>query len=81
MNAHKLAATFTEDGKLLLTGLPFHAGSTVEVIILESSDTTASASNLTQKAENLYPLQNKQPYHYEDPFAPAVSPEDWEVLK
>jgi hypothetical protein len=81
MNAHKLAATFAEDGKLLLTGLPFHAGSTVEVIILESSNTTASASNPTQKAENLYPLQNKQPYDYEDPFAPAVSPEDWEVLK
>jgi hypothetical protein len=35
MNAHKVAATFMEDGTLVLKGLPFHAGDTVEIIILE----------------------------------------------
>jgi hypothetical protein len=35
MNAYKLAATLMEDGTLVLKGLPFHAGDTVEIIILE----------------------------------------------
>jgi hypothetical protein len=32
MNAHKIAITFSEDGKLKLTGLHFYAGETVEII-------------------------------------------------
>lgn len=35
MNAHRLAATLMEDGTLVLQGLPFQAGDTVEIIILE----------------------------------------------
>lgn len=28
-----------------------------------------------------YPLQGKEPYRYDDPFAPAVPLEDWDVLQ
>ena len=28
-----------------------------------------------------HPLQGKQPYHYEEPFAPAAPLEDWEALQ
>lgn len=35
MNAHRLAATLRENGTLMLEGLPFQAGETVDVIILE----------------------------------------------
>jgi hypothetical protein len=35
MNAYKAEAILTEDGKLILTGLPFRDGRTVEVIVLE----------------------------------------------
>ncbi len=35
MNAYKAEAVLTEDGKLILTGLPFQAGNRVEVIVLE----------------------------------------------
>jgi hypothetical protein len=77
MNAHKLAATLMEDGTLVLKGLPFHAGDTVEIIILEQpKEQPASPSQQTE-----YPLQGKQPYRYDDPFEPAVPVEDWEVLK
>jgi hypothetical protein len=41
MNAHKLAATLMEDGTLVLKGLPFHAGDTVEIIILEQPKTVS----------------------------------------
>ncbi|QKD82775.1 hypothetical protein HPC62_11790 [Thermoleptolyngbya sichuanensis A183] len=77
MNAYKLAATLIEDGTLILKGLPFHAGDTVEIIILEQSkEQSASPPRQTE-----YPLQGKQPYRYDDPFEPAVPAEDWEVLK
>ncbi|MDJ1183098.1 hypothetical protein [Roseofilum casamattae] len=69
MNAHKLATTFIENGTLILKDLPFQAGDSVEIIILQQP----------QRSE--YPLQGKQPYRYDDPFEPAVSVEDWDVLK
>ena len=28
-----------------------------------------------------YPLQGKEPYRYDDPFAPAVPLEEWDVLQ
>lgn len=77
MNAHKLAATLMEDGTLVLKGLPFHAGDTVEIIILEQ----AQEKPTVQSRQAEYPLQGKQPYRYDDPFEPAVPAEDWEVLK
>ncbi len=77
MNAHKLAATLMEDGTLVLKGLPFHAGDTVEIIILEQPK--EQPTSLPTQTE--YLLQGKQPYRYDDPFEPAVPAEDWEVLK
>lgn len=50
MNAHKLAATLMEDGILVLKVLPFHAGDTVEVIILEQLKPR-------QLSQGDYPLQ------------------------
>lgn len=81
MNAHKLAATLAEDGTLVLEGLPFRAGAVVEVIILESPDAVANSFNQSDKTANLYPLQDKRPYRYDDPFEPAVPAEDWEALQ
>ncbi len=34
MEAHRTETTLTQDGALVLDNLPFHAGETVEVIIL-----------------------------------------------
>ncbi len=76
MNAHKLAATLMEDGTLVLQGLPFHAGDTVEIIILEQPK--AELPNQASQAD--YPLQGTV-LRYDDPFEPAVPAEDWEVLK
>jgi hypothetical protein len=74
MNAHKLAATLMEDGTLVLKGLPFHAGDTVEIIILEQSTLEEPV------ASNGSPLAGSV-LRYDDPFEPAVPPEEWEVLK
>ena len=73
MKAHRIETTLTEDGTLIIKDLPFQAGESVEIIILESQ-------THPQKA-NPYPLRGKQPYRYDDPFEPAVPLEDWEVLQ
>lgn len=79
MNAHKVETVLSEDGTLMLKGLPFSAGDAVEVIILERGNQSGKA-RASQAEPNLYPLRGTV-LHYEDPFEPAVSPDDWEALR
>lgn len=72
MNPHRIKATFTENGKLSLPNLPFKKGDEVEIIILECSS--------SKTISNSHPLKGTV-IHYDDPFKPAVSTEDWEVLQ
>lgn len=76
MNPYKLTATLTEDGTLLLKGLPFQAGEAVEIIILEQS----KEPTLSPDSSSQYPLQGTV-LRYDDPFEPAVADRDWDVLK
>jgi hypothetical protein len=75
MNTHKLALTLTEDGKLMLTDLPFHAGDTVEIILLEHPN-----KQFSQVFSSEYPLKGTV-LRYDDPFEPAVPIEDWDALQ
>jgi hypothetical protein len=43
MNAHKLKAVMSQDGQLLLNGLPFRAGDTVEVIVFAQTGMAPSS--------------------------------------
>lgn len=85
MNAHKIETVLSEDGTLMLQGLPFHAGDTVEVIILERSPSVfAGEASLKRLGESpsplekvmdrpepkLYPLRGKVLF-YEDPLEAA----------
>lgn len=72
MNAHRIETTLTTKGMLTLQDLPFDAGATVEVIVLERADEASSAPT--------YPLRGTVA-RYDDPFEPAVPIEDWEALK
>jgi hypothetical protein len=65
--------SLTQEGTLIIDQLPFHEGDRVEITIRSVQDTP------TQK-EQRYPLWGT-PYRYDDPFAPAVLADDWEVLK
>ncbi|MBO1055308.1 MAG: hypothetical protein HEQ27_01760 [Dolichospermum sp. JUN01] len=80
MNAHKIETSLTEDGTLVLKGLPFYAGDVVEVIILKPQTAQHQIKSLETQNTNLYPLQNTQPYRYDDPTEP-VALEDWEFLQ
>ena len=71
MNAHHVETTLVKDGTLVLEGLPFQAGDSVEVIILTRSSKSTS--------KNHYPLHGA-PIIYEDPTEP-VALGDWDALK
>lgn len=72
LQAHRVEMKLSDDGRLVLEGLPFSAGQTVEVIVLPQAAVAPPT--------NPYPLRGK-PLVYEDPFEPAVPPEDWDALK
>ncbi|NER83776.1 MAG: hypothetical protein F6K42_30380 [Leptolyngbya sp. SIO1D8] len=77
MNAYKLEAQLTEDGALLLKGLPFQAGDSVEIIILEQPPTPQAK---LAAAPSEHPLRGTV-IRYDNPFEPAVADDEWEVLK
>ncbi len=76
MNAYKVEVQLNQNGELALTGLPFMAGTIVEVILLEQSPIVGSP---TVKAISVSdpivvvngPLQGMTPYRYDDPFESA----------
>ncbi|MBE9258651.1 MULTISPECIES: hypothetical protein [Aphanizomenonaceae] len=75
MNAHKIETSLTEDGTLVLKGLPFHAGDVVEVIILQPQTAQHQIKSLETQNTNLYPLRGKV-IRYDDPTEPVALEED-----
>ncbi|MEN3333352.1 MAG: hypothetical protein V7641_2717 [Blastocatellia bacterium] len=71
MNTHRTEVTLTEDGSLTLKNLPFHAGDSVEVIIVARSSKPGE--------QDRYPLRGT-PIHYDNPTEP-VAQEDWEAVR
>lgn len=67
MKAYRRELVLTENGSLTLKDLPFQAGESVEIIILERPDQQPS----TQPAQE-FPLAGKV-LRYDDPFGPAMA--------
>jgi hypothetical protein len=67
MLAHRVETTLKQDGTLTLTDLPFHAGETVEIIIL--------AQGTRAPGQNRYPLRGT-PIRYAHPTEP-VAHDEW----
>ena len=71
METYKLEATCEKDGTLTLTGLPFHAGDRVEVVLLPRPKQAIDTDR--------HPLRGTVT-QYDRPFDP-VAEEDWEALR
>ncbi|BAY84972.1 hypothetical protein NIES267_44700 [Calothrix parasitica NIES-267] len=71
MKVHKIETILNEDGTLTLRGLPFHAGDTVEVIILKTSIPKQKSALESQVKEHAYPLEGKV-LHYDNPTEPVA---------
>jgi len=73
MKAYRLELVLTENGSLTLEDLPFQAGESVEIIMLERS----TQQHSTQPNQE-FPLAGKI-LQYDDPFGTATALEDWDV--
>ena len=71
----KIETSLTEDGTLVLKGLPFYAGDVVEVIILQPQTAQHQIKSLETQNTNLYPLRGKV-IRYDDPTEPVALDED-----
>lgn len=70
MQAHRIEAIIRQDGKLLIEDIPFHAGETVEVIILPAA---------RPASEHRYPLRGTV-IEYRNPTDPVAS-DDWDAAQ
>ncbi len=68
--AHVREMVVQRDGELHVDGLPLRAGDRVEVFVI--------ARNEAKPGKSPYPLHGT-PVRYDDPFAPAIDPEEWEA--
>lgn len=71
MSPHYVEATFEKDGRLTLEDLPFHAGDSVEIIIL--------VRRQGQNGGKSYPLRGK-PIKYVQPTEP-VAKDEWDSFQ
>lgn len=70
METHRIEKTLERDGALTIEGLPFHAGETVEIIIVP---------RVLPPQRSAYALRGT-PVRYADPLEP-VAAGDWEAAK
>jgi hypothetical protein len=68
MQAHRIETVIQQDGTLFIQDIPFHAGETVEIIILPVTK---------PQSENRFPLRGTVT-RYNDPTDP-VAADDWEA--
>jgi hypothetical protein len=79
MNAYKIRSIVMADGSIVLKGLPFSVGRSVEVIVLDdgSAQEAASSTILDERWKSLQGSVTR----YDDPFESAIPLEDWDVLQ
>jgi len=65
-----IEARVDRDGELTLTGLPFRAGDLLVVQI----------GSVPNNGVRRFPMRGRT-YRYEDPFEPAIPPDEWEALR
>lgn len=74
---HRIHDAVVHDGKLVLSGLPFPEGQRVSVIVEEAKASCEERLPIGEVRE----LLRGGVERYDDPFAPAIAPEDWEMLR
>ncbi len=70
MEAYRIETTLEEDGTVTVAPLPFKAGQRVEVIVLPLTPPPSGRGH-----ERLRGMVER----YDDPFAPAAAPDEWEA--
>jgi hypothetical protein len=77
MNAYKIRSIVMADGSIVLKGLPFSVGKSVEVIVLDDVSAQEAANTIDERWKSLQGSVTR----YDDPFEQAIPIEDWDVLQ
>ncbi len=77
MNAYKIRSIVMADGSIVLKGLPFSVGKSVEVIVLDDVYAQKAANPLDERWKSLQGSVTR----YDDPFESAIPLEDWDMLQ
>ena len=77
MNAYKIRSIVMADGSIVLKGLPFSVGKSVEVIVLDD----VSAQEVANLPDERWKSLQGSVTRYDDPFESAILLEDWDVLQ
>ena len=72
MNAYKIRSIVMADGTIVLKGIPFSVGKSVEIIVRRSVNLS-----LDERWKSLQGSVTR----YDDPFDPAIPLSDWNVLQ
>jgi hypothetical protein len=78
MNAYKIRSIVIADGSIVLKGLPFSVGKSVEVIVL---DDVSSQEVASLKLDERWKSLQGSVTRYDDLFESAIPLEDWDVLQ
>ena len=70
---YQCKAVVGDDGTVTVTALPLSPGDKVDVIVLKD-DATSSMQDVRQRLRGTV-------VQYDDPFKPAVPPEEWDALR
>jgi len=71
MQAYHTTSKISQNGALVITGLPFHDGDEVDVTV---------EPRVTARGQIFRTPLAGVPVEYIDPFEPAVPPADWEAM-
>jgi hypothetical protein len=77
MNAYKIRSIVMADGSIFLKGLPFSAGKSVEVIVLDDISAPEVANPIDERWKSLQGSVTR----YDNPFERAIPVSDWDVLQ
>ena len=82
MNAYKIRSIVTADGTIVIKGIPFSVGKSVEVIVLEDiASQEADRGSVNLPLDERWKSLRGSVTRYDDPFEPAIPLSDWDVLQ
>ena len=82
MNAYKIRSIGTADGTIVLKGIPFGVGKSVEIIVMEDVlSQEADRGSVRLPLDERWKSLQGSVTRYDDPFEPAIPLSDWDVLQ
>ena len=82
MNAYKIRSIVMADGTIILKGIPFSVGKSVEIIVLEDiAAQEADRGSVNLPLDERWKSLQGSVTRYDDPFEPAIPLSDWDVMQ